>query len=347
MRSTPGGDIRYTLFRFYLLVTGVSGLLFGLINLINVRPPVNVFTGAAVFLLCALWYLLSANSGGYGLSRISFLVFLSLIWLPLGYLTSPGSFSAMPYIALTGMFISAVVVRNQWEYAFPIIMLILIPALFLYEMYNPMKFDIYSDPAYRLKDLSMNFVVAGSIILITIIYTMNRYRSFNEKMYEVSVRDSLTGLYNKRFFNEYIEKEHNRSLRNKTVFSLVFIDINHFKRVNDSLGHLEGDRVLKDIAGILVSSIRNYDLAVRYGGDEFILIFPSTELEDAEHQMKRMQKELDTYCAGYREQGLSVSWGIAESRNRSVEEVLAIADEMLYFKKRNINAHTGKNDPDN
>lgn len=334
--STPGSDIRYTLFRFYLLISGISGLIFGLINLINSRPAVNVITGVAVVLLCGIWYLLSANPAGYALSRISFLLFLSLIWLPLGYLTSPGSFSAMPYIALTGMFISAVVVRNQWEYVFPILMLILIPVLFLFEMYNPLKFDVYENPAYRLKDLSMNFVVSGSIILITIIYTMNRYRSFNEKMYEVSVRDSLTGLYNKRFFNEYIDKEHNRSLRNNTVFSLVFIDINHFKRVNDSLGHLEGDRVLKDVAAILLGSIRNYDLAVRYGGDEFILIFPSTELPAAEHQMNRMQKVLHDYCASYREQGLSVSWGIAESRNKSVEEVLAIADEMLYFKKRSL-----------
>lgn len=327
-------DIRYSLFRAYIVISGVLALAFTVIHLVNRRPAVNVATAAAASAFCVLWFILSANQRHYALARVSFLAVFSVLWLPLGYLTSPGSMSAMPYLVILVAFILAVVVRNPAEYAFPAIMILEMPFLFRAELWFPDLFLPYTDAAYRINDLTVNFTVAISAIVGTAVFMMAQYGKINLQLFELSVLDDLTGLYNRRYLVKFLEMEHNRSERNGLGFSLAFIDLDNFKKVNDSLGHLAGDRVLKEIAEILRRRVRNYDIVSRYGGDEFVIIFPETDQADAEQRMGEMDGEFRNYCEQYRDLGFSVSWGAAESEGRTVDEVLALADRMLYGKKK-------------
>ena len=162
---------------------------------------------------------------------------------------------------------------------------------------------------------------------------MRQYFAHNQDLYNASITDSLTGLYNRRFFTEFIETEYNRANRSKEHFSMVLLDLNNFKSVNDSFGHLEGDKVLKDIAEIVINSIRNYDVAVRYGGDEFVIILPNTIKEEAVAHVRRLEKAFMEYAARYFSIEFSVAFGFEDSRNKSLEDIYRIADELLYKKK--------------
>lgn len=327
-------DIRYHLFRAYIVISSILAIAFSIIHLINRRPPVNYITSLAAFALCVFWFLMSTNYKHYGFARISFLFVFSLIWLPLGYLTSPGSYSAMPYLVIMAAFILSVVVRNTWEYLFPVLMIIEMPVLFHLEIWYPGLFMTYSDPLYRINDLTMNFTVAISAIVFTVIFMMNKYNHINLLLYDLSVLDDLTGLYNKRYLMKFIEMEKNRSERHGRHFSLVFIDLDNFKKINDVMGHLAGDRVLKGLSDILLENTRSYDITARYGGDEFIIIFPETDQAEAKVRMKELDRIFRNFTEQYNNLGLSVSWGIAESGDKTVDEILSLADRNLYNKKK-------------
>lgn len=112
------------------------------------------------------------------------------------------------------------------------------------------------------------------------------------KIQELTVRDDLTCLYNTRFFHEMLDREIKRALRKNRDLSLIFMDMDHFKDVNDTYGHLYGSKLLKEVAEVIMNSIRNIDIPIRYGGDEFVIILPETTKEQAGLVAKRILENI-------------------------------------------------------
>lgn len=156
-------------------------------------------------------------------------------------------------------------------------------------------------------------------------------------------RDSLTNLYNQRFLNEVLAKKIEEHKRYNTPFSVLFIDVDHFKRVNDSLGHVIGSGVLGEMGDLLQGQIRNSDYAFRYGGDEFIILLSHTEGNDAVIVAERVRAAVENHQ--FEVNGvnvrITVSIGLAffPKHAQSAEEIIRIADEAMYYgknKSRNI-----------
>jgi diguanylate cyclase (GGDEF)-like protein len=114
----------------------------------------------------------------------------------------------------------------------------------------------------------------------------------NSALSEISARDSLTGLYNRWYVMEKIDSEMNRSLRHGSPVSVIMMDIDHFKQVNDSFGHNAGDRVLRSVGQVLRDSCRVYDVAGRYGGEEFCVVLPETKVGNTTVVAERIRERL-------------------------------------------------------
>ncbi|HSP17062.1 MAG TPA: GGDEF domain-containing protein [Thermoanaerobaculia bacterium] len=163
----------------------------------------------------------------------------------------------------------------------------------------------------------------------------------NRVLAEVSARDSLTGLYNRWYVLEKIESEINRSLRHGSPMSLLMLDLDHFKNVNDTYGHVAGDHVLQVVARLLKESCRVYDVPGRYGGEEFCLLLPETTLKSTPMVAERIRHRLET--TEMEVTGASVvvtaSIGIAGIDNETADPVLSPgmlidrADRALYVAK--------------
>ncbi len=160
----------------------------------------------------------------------------------------------------------------------------------------------------------------------------------NKQLTEVASRDSLTGLYNRRHFNEMLARLFAESSRYQTDLTCMMIDLDNFKRVNDSLGHAAGDVLLRMTADVLVSCIRESDLAVRYGGDEFIVILPRTTPDEARASAKRILEKFRTELTTTMPEAsiVSLSIGLAsreEDRPPKPAHLVQLADEALYLAK--------------
>jgi len=160
---------------------------------------------------------------------------------------------------------------------------------------------------------------------------------------KIGLTDELTGLSNRRMFNYLIEREINRSRRYARPLSLVMIDIDHFKKINDAWGHPVGDMVLRELGSLMRANFRNLDVPVRYGGEEFAAILPETSLEEAIQfsERFRMIVENASFMQGKTRIPVTISLGIASIGNSPVseemdaEELLHYADRALYQAKQN------------
>src|SRR5581483_429570 len=163
---------------------------------------------------------------------------------------------------------------------------------------------------------------------------------------EISARDSLTGLYNRWFVMEKIESELNRALRHGAPMSVLMLDLDHFKRVNDSFGHSAGDEVLKSVGQVLRESCRVYDVPGRYGGEEFCIVLPETRLNNTTGVAERIRSRLAQTQLAVAGQSISVTASIGVAGMDSVTRegvitaaaLLERADRALYAAK-----HHGRN----
>ena len=164
----------------------------------------------------------------------------------------------------------------------------------------------------------------------------------NARMFEVlreqAVRDPLTGLFNRQYLDETLMREIRRDRRRRAPFSLVMLDIDHFKVFNDTYGHAAGDEVLKELGKLLRDTVRASDIACRYGGEEFVVVLLDADLAAALPTVERICLDIKRKQCIYRGQelpGITVSAGLAQypMHGTSAEELLRAADEALYAAK--------------
>ncbi len=160
-----------------------------------------------------------------------------------------------------------------------------------------------------------------------------------ESLHQSSIRDALTGLFNRRYLEESLERELYLAQRKKYTVGVIMIDIDHFKRFNDTFGHDAGDYVLKEVAKVLKNDVRKGDIACRYGGEELTIIMPEVDLNHTFNRAEQIRQQIEQLELKHHEQLLgqiTASFGVAcyPEDGKTLEKVLQIADNYLYQAKK-------------
>ncbi len=160
----------------------------------------------------------------------------------------------------------------------------------------------------------------------------------NSRLAILSVTDDLTGTYNRRFLHERLKEEVGRAARYDQVLSCIMLDIDNFKQINDTHGHLAGDYVIKELAGILKESVRAIDIVARFGGDEFTLLLPNTDMVEAVKLVKRIRDIVERYSFKLNENymNITVSLGVGMNhQSKGEDQLIKCADDALLHAKSN------------
>ncbi len=167
---------------------------------------------------------------------------------------------------------------------------------------------------------------------------LDSIQDYYEKLQELSDRDYLTGLYNRRKFEEFLSYEIKRSVRHGHKFTILMIDLDNFKYINDTYGHASGDLVLKEVTEIFGSNLRNADILARIGGDEFAVILPETPYENGYAVVEKLRSRLETTAISlmFDQITITASFGIAEypEQGETIESLQTGSDLAMYKAKR-------------
>jgi len=180
------------------------------------------------------------------------------------------------------------------------------------------------------------YISVRLIIYILISILIMNFKSAHKQESIFANTDSLTNLLNSRSFHIDLANEILRSVRYQHVFSLAYIDIDNFKRINDSIGHSKGDELLFSVAKCLVLNLRKTDIIARLGGDEFAVIFPETGQEEVKNAFAKASKNLKKQMLN---KGWNVSFSVGivtfETLPTDIKEAVNIADKLMYTVKNN------------
>ncbi len=191
-----------------------------------------------------------------------------------------------------------------------------------------------SEEGFTSADVTLAEILVGHLL-----GELERIR-LEEALREQATQDALTGLYNRRFLSEVLEREMTRAKRYGHPISVIMADIDDFKQVNDRLGHLKGDEVLREVAALLRDSVRDSDYVFRYGGEEFVILMPETE-DRAGEAIARLRAAVERWAKsaelGDLQFGLTMGsavWDPRSEQEATPESVLQRADQVLYGFKR-------------
>lgn len=187
---------------------------------------------------------------------------------------------------------------------------------------------LHSGDTVQVGSLIFKFLSAGSV-----------ESKYHETVYSAITHDALTGAMNRRYLLESLRRELARAVRQQQPLSVLMLDIDHFKRVNDTYGHLVGDEVLREFGSRMLDSCRDDDLLARYGGEEFCVVLCSTAWQDAVDMAERSRMRIADapFQTSVGALGISASFGLAcfePARPVTSDELLRAADERLYEAKR-------------
>jgi diguanylate cyclase (GGDEF)-like protein len=194
--------------------------------------------------------------------------------------------------------------------------------------------DRLDNAAFNRVDLSNLRALAAPAALAL---ARERARRDADEFARAAVTDPLSGLFNRRYFHERLEEELDRARRQNSTVTLLMIDIDDFKGINDRFGHLAGDLVIRGVGDILKRSVRRFDLCTRFGGEEFAIVMPGSDPENAVPVAERICQRIEgfrTADSELAELRVTASIGMAVAQGISGRELIARADHALYDAKQ-------------
>ncbi len=206
----------------------------------------------------------------------------------------------------------------------------------LFELTIELNQEGFTQFSLDLLTLVLGIIVNWSILL-TVGYLRIKTEKLVRKVEEMTITDPLTGVYNRRYFDLYLEHAIPLSKRMSNSLILVMFDIDHFKKVNDTYGHVCGDYALKHITNVIKRNVRDTDVVIRMGGEEFAILLLETSLEEGSEIAEHVRKAVEDSNFIYNDQQvpITISLGLNEYKSEKVDQFIEKTDQALYKAKAN------------
>ncbi len=327
-------NVACTIGGLFSFLSGIECLLVGL-------SPVLVASNFIFTAGLGIAYYFSRTRKDFRVWRGVVLFILIFIYTPILWIFNGGIYSATPYFILLFIsFLTILTIARKKTRASTIlrhssitIFILVVTGLIILEFQFPELIYRYTDPFTHMIDVIVGVVFASIGNYLILMAFVHLYYRQLEKVEELAVRDSMTCLYNHIYVVNRLTEEIERASRYGSPLSIIILDIDHFKKINDTFGHLEGDKVLQEISRIIKSNCRSIDMIGRYGGDEFLIILPDTSKNMAVVIGNRLLEKIRE-LASNENIPVTISAGIAQFHSgNTTTNLIEKADQNLYLAK--------------
>lgn len=262
------------------------------------------------------------------------LLFITFMYIPFLFFQTAGYHGTALLFAQLGIFLIGIVFSGNERIIIISLNILEYLVCILINYKFPQTVIDHSGPGAQLIDLIVALILSFSGLAALTVFISMVFSDNNKALEELSIRDALTGTYNRRYLNDFLSRQLEADSSAYANLYVMMLDIDHFKRINDSHGHGFGDRVLLECAQTIRDNLRDYDVVVRYGGEEFVIIAflnnDSIALEFAE----RIRKKISSLHFRY-DLSITVSIGLSPFKpGDTVESILERADQCLYKAKQ-------------
>lgn len=353
-------DINNSLKRRLLNAVFIIGLCMSfsisLMNYILGLKTLDILLNVACCVITVGLYIAYKITGDMESVSLVVAIFLSFIFLPVMWIISGGTYSGMPYYIIIDAGIIAILMTGLQRKIMLMLYALVVGGLIVFEYHRPdIVYAGYDSQMVRYIDLAFGlFICLFSIAaLIAVLYDsyMDELRKTKEyqavleeknmeieaknKMLEkLSITDYPTGAYNKRFITSCLREEIKVSHENQNKLTIAMIDVDDFKSINDTHGHLYGDYVLERIASTIKSNIRQSDIIGRFGGDEFIIILRDTDREEGYAMLEHIRQKVFE-MEWESDMKVTISGAVIEAGSNEMTSLLYKVDRLLYRAKHN------------
>lgn len=343
------GSSRIRVFNLTCLFGSLAGFLSALESSILGFSALLVASNAAMALLFLCFYSLSRLGKRPGLAMILMAVSLMVFYIPAVWILNGGSESGLPYLIVAATSFLAFITTEEGQSSrrrvLPILVMVasglVTLALISLEFLRGDLVFRFESRFVRYADMAvfMVFAILGNSLILRLYVAQHRrdlesIKRYSQRLEELVRTDSMTGLLNHSSSISRLEEEIAKASRHNRSLSVIMLDLDHFKELNDGYGHQFGDEVLIATASSIRSCLRAHDIAARYGGEEFLVILPETASGPALSIALRVRQALASMRLS-RTIAVTVSGGIAQYREGdNAYSMIARADELLYAAKR-------------
>lgn len=332
-------SLEHRLFNIFSLIAFFSSVLLSIVNFIIKLPSFLVFIPLSFGFLMAYCFYLSRKKKVFQLPVLVCAIAMMFI-APVLWIYNGGSTGGSQYFLMFIGILAAMVNTGRLRYFLLLIFILIVSGLVSLEYLYPQSITYFVSPGQRYVSVLFGFNLSAlTIVLLFAVFAdgyrleQQRAKKYAQNMEEIAITDGLTGLYNHRFVRQRLEEEISKARRYKRKLSVIMLDIDHFKKLNDTQGHQYGDYVLKKIAEILQQSVRNTDTIGRYGGEEFIIVCSETGLAESYMLANRLRAEIER-SQFKRQVQVTISGGVAELHEENIQQLVEKADRCLYSAKR-------------
>jgi len=358
MKNEKNTSLRHRIFNAVFLVGIFMSFSTSLVNyFLGLGTKVVLITFICGVITVGL-YIVFKISGNYDLLALLIVILLSFVFFPTMWLANGGTYGSIPYfMVINAGIISLLLVGVQRKIIFFLFAIVGSILIFI-EYKRPDLVVGYESELIRYIDLLFGFLICLVSIVVLIAVLIDSYEEKNkqieeakekaeelnrllyeekQKLQKLSITDFLTGAFNKMYITSCLEEEIEASRKKQKKLTLAMVDIDNFKNINDTYGHLFGDYVLERTAKTIMSSLRQTDIVGRYGGDEFLIILPDTSREEGYDIMERIRKKI-LEIEWENDLVVTISGSVIEVGSDELTGVLNKADQLLYRAK-----HKSKN----
>jgi diguanylate cyclase (GGDEF)-like protein len=322
---------------------GMVSAIVGLISTLMVGLSLSgVLAAAACVITLIAISIYALKTKNFDRASILISTIFNLLIFPINFIYAGGVDGGMPIYFVMGIFAAFLLLKGKIRNILILVCLIFYIAIILAGYCYPEMIVPFPSEEARIVDLIFAMVIVSLFtgVVISIIgyeYSTEheKVELLNHRLHQVAIKDPLTNLFNRRYLMHQLKHQIEKANQEEYALALIIFDIDFFKKINDTYGHLIGDEVLRNFSKMISSQIRDDDIVGRYGGEEFFLILVETDSEDALRLAERIRKKISSSILSVEvNNSITISGGVAIYRPQmSVEELISVADKNLYKAK--------------